>query len=181
MVGTTKRLRRIPLAVVLVMGVALSALLMIGIPGEARADTELGHSGYVGPHRLSEPGMGCSRSSSSVQGLIVVSPPKIWARAAYTNGQWVGYQVQIQRYDHTGGGYQVWWNSPIKYSTAYPSRVAPLGRTDIGVGTTGYALNYRAVVYMYWFNNSGYRQGYTVHRVDYYISNGQMVQHYCRI
>jgi hypothetical protein len=174
--ATTERVRRIPLALMLVMGMTLCAvLLLVAVPNRASADTEEGHSGYVGPHRLYEPGAACSSASKQ----LVVSAPGVWARSAYTNGQTVAYQAQLVRQDHAGGGYYHVANGPRIFRTAYPNYRANFPSTVFYL-QNGYAQNYKVRVFMFWYYPSGAQMGYSAHMVDYYISNGSTGPYYCR-
>ena len=185
MVETTERARRVPLAVMLVVGVALcAALLLVVVPGRASADTEEGHSGYVGSHRLPEPGGACSWGLvvSNRNTRVVATAPYVWARSNFTNGQTVGYQAQLFRQDHAGGGYQWISDGPIIYRIAYPNSRANFPNTKWDFGDAGYRMNYKIRIYMYWYYNSGAMMGYTSHFVDYYANANynSITPYYCR-
>jgi len=185
MVEATKWTGRGRLSVMLAVGLTLCAVLLLGVlPNRASADTEEGHSGYVGPHRLQEPGGACSIGLAvhNRNTRVVAAPPYVWARSNYTNGQTVGYQAQIFRQDHLGGNYQWLRNGSIKYRTAYPNTRANFPYTTFDFGDTGRAMNYKIRIYMYWYYNSGARMGYSAHFVDYYVNSNQnqIVPTYCR-
>lgn len=151
-------------------------LLMLAlVPDQASADTEEGHSGYVGPHRLTEPGAACSSASK----LLVAKAPHVWAHSNYTNGQTVAYQAVLLRRDNLGGGYQTVFNGPRIFRTAYPNYRANFPDTSFNLAG-GYAYDYKVRIYMFWYYNSGAQMGYSAHMVDYYVSNGSIVPYYCR-
>ena len=169
----------------LAVGVALCVvLLLVLLPNRASADTEEGHSGYVGPHRLQEPGGACSYGLvvSNRNTRVVASAPYVWARSNYTNGQTVAYQAQLFRQDHLGGGYQWISNGPRIFRKVYPNSRANFPTTEWDFGDTGYARNYKIRIFMYWYYNSGAQMGYSAHFVDYYVNGntGQIGPYYCR-
>ncbi len=141
----------------------MTAIMMIAAPSKALADSELGHSGYVGPHRLQDnPGAACGNSA------IVAAAPLVWANRAYTQGQTVGYQVQVNR--HGDGGAFSAYNGPVIYRKAYPNVRANFPNSKVTLPFTYNPMNYNVNVYMYWFNNRGNLQGYSVHRVENYTT-----------
>lgn len=143
----------------------MTAIMMIAAPSKALAEGELGHSGYVGPHRLQDNPAGAACGNSA----IVAVAPLVWANRAYTRGQTVGYQVQVRKTDDLGNTASV-YNGPVIKRNAYPNIRANFPNSSIYLPFTYYPQNYAVNIYMYWYNNRGYMQGYSVHRVDNYIN-----------
>ncbi len=172
-------------AVLTAFALSLFAVLFMDTD-KAEADTLLGWSGSPGPSRLFEdPGALCSRSNSATTGAIVVQPPQVWARSNYTSGQTVGYRVRLYRTDYQigAGNWQLIATSPGYTRTAYPNSRASFPSTGFTVNPTGYAMEYYAVVYMYWYNQYGQLTGTTSREVDVYLNNqsGQYQRDSCRM
>lgn len=82
---------------------------------------------------------------------------------------------------------RVYSTSRTFYSTAYPNYRASFTPTHatFAFPSSYYGWNYQVRIYMYWYNNSGYLQGYSIHDVDsFYVQNRgyELVQTgHCRI
>jgi hypothetical protein len=109
----------------------------------------------------------------------------VWARSNYTGGQTVAYRVRLLRTDyHIGAGnWQVIATSPGYTRTAYPNSRASFPDASFSVNPTGYAMNYAAVVYVYWYNQYGQLTGTVSREVDVYFNyqSQQYVRDSCRI
>jgi hypothetical protein len=151
------------------------------------ADTELGHTGTVGVHSLtdtaSSPGAKCKYRYLSAYDYgrlkrIVVQPPNMRAVAG-KSAQKVGWQFTIQRREMGLGGSSPWeprYTSPEMTAITSASHNATFSSASVGV-TTPFGPDtedagaiYRVNVKMIWHRPDGSVQGTARHRVNYYRS-----------
>jgi len=161
------------------MGFAFAVLAISVSP--ALADTELGHNGRVGRHKLRDkpamdgthtfyltPGATCFYDGTSNELVdIVVKAPKIWARdtTAARNSQTVGYQVILKRADDSFN-ITTFYKSTIATATAFDDAFAELPDGDL---ETSYLpdSDYFVMIKMFWYRQ-GTVEGTAKHGVDYY-------------
>jgi hypothetical protein len=166
---------RVPLATA-VFGLAA---LAVGQP--ALADTELGHTGTVGAHSLtdtsSQPGAKCHYNFNSGLGLgklktIEVRPPNM---SPVRTKQVVGWQFTIQRRfvgSSTGPWKQVYRSVTQTTSIGggdsggFTSMTAPISLPS-NEGANGEHF-YRVIVKMIWYHADSSVMGTARHRVDFY-------------
>ena len=81
------------------------------------------------------------------------------------------------------GGWQSVATSPGYVRWAYPNARASFPDTTFSVSPTGYAMEYIAVVHIYWYNQYGQVSGTTSREVDVYYqgTSGQYQYERCRI
>jgi hypothetical protein len=174
----TTRIRRGSLFSSMALGIAATIL---GVSPVA-ADTELGHTGQVGTHSLSETyldgGAKCtyrttfegSGSHWSRLRRIDVRPPRMKAISAQ---QRVGWRFIVQR-SEDDGPWEATYRSPIQKATASSNANAafsPMGIKVIVPAPSSQFDNhhlYRVVVKMFWYRPGGSQQGSARHLVDYY-------------
>jgi hypothetical protein len=157
----------------------VAALLMAAAP--VAADTELGHSGQVGRHRLRDifgyPGARCIYPSETAQNetAIRVRSPIVYARNVFsgTDYQLVSWQARLQ--ERQSGVWRTISSSrrEKEYATdLFPAEFSP--RT-LAVTTAG---AHRIRVDMYWYSPDGSTiVGRARHLVDFYaiVVNGEQV------
>lgn len=164
---------------VALVGVALcAAIMVIAVPGKASADTELGHSGYIGPHGLYDnPGAICINEDYA-RATIWVRSPRMWANRAYTRGQRVGYRAELIYNSGNGGQWANHTTTRLFTATAYPNSRASFAEWINISFPHAYPKYFRVAIHMFWFDNSGRVQGRSVHMVDSYqtgyYQNGQL-------
>ena len=158
------------------------AALAVGQP--VLADTELGHTGTVGAHSLtdtsSKPGAKCHYTFSTGLGLgklktIEVRPPNMSPVAGRTH-QIAGWQFTIQRRfvgSSTGPWKQIYKSNQQTTaigggdSGGFTSMTAPITLPS-NEGVTGEHF-YRVFVKMFWYRKDDATvQGTALHRVDFY-------------
>ena len=185
MVEATKWLGRGRLSVVLAVGLTLCVMLLLSVlPSRALADTEEGHSGYVGPHRLQEPGAACLKENSTGKVVVTAPPPLVWARSNYPGGQYVAYQAVLFRTDYASEGRHYVYEGPKYTRLAYPNSRANFPHTQFNLGYMRAAQNYKVRIFMFWYYPSnGAQMGYSSHFVDYYLqaNTNTTVPYYCRV
>jgi hypothetical protein len=173
----------------LVSAASVLLLLTFGVQ-PVLADTELGHTGTVGFHRLRESvtnygGAVCiyrsdpPPSAYSYEGELYsleVRPPKVKAIAG---AQQVGWRFIVERRseDELAGAWFPWVErirSKIQRRTTDTNTNAPFTwmQADVIVPTNGVndtpRYQYRVLVKMYWFYADGSIEGTATHRVDWY-------------
>ena len=150
------------------------------------ADTELGHTGTVGIHSLSDtsgnPGAWCGYKLLSGPGVeklikLVVKPPKMKAVSGQTH-QKVGWVIIVQRQAGPDGQSNPWIDKFTSTEqtayTSYLQNAAFAGDRTItvtvpyGVYDTSHDAIYRVNVMMIWHNANGSVQGTALHRVGHY-------------
>ena len=163
---------------------ASTILLSLGIAwlvtaAPAAADTERGHTGQVGVHRLRDvfgyPGARCYFEGPMGAEQVVamdVRSPVVFARDASSGVdiQRVGWRATIQRL--SGGTWSNYLTGPLErdYATdRHPAEFTKWG-VDLPDGT------YRVFIRMFWYDPAGTTVvGTANHRVDFYaiIINGE--------
>jgi hypothetical protein len=158
------------LLTVTVLGMAFAA--------PASADTERGHTGLVGVHRLRDvygyPGVRCYFEGPKAAETLVaidVRSPVVFARDATSDVdiQRVGWRATVQRL--SGGSWISYLNGPVERDYATDRHPGEFTRwsVDLPNGT------YRVFVKMYWYDPLGRTVvGTATHRNDFYaiILNG---------
>jgi hypothetical protein len=152
------------------------------------ADTERGHTGVVGFHKLvdksTSAGVMCmytpiepSDSAYFYMGELVhlyVWPPKV---RAISGTQEVGWRFIVQRrteWDELSNYWSPWaarYRSPIQRKVTSTTESANFSQKDIPViipDNLEYRYEYRVLVKMYWFRSDGRIQATATHRVDWY-------------
>jgi hypothetical protein len=172
------RALRIPL------GVAAFAIISVLGSQPVLADTELGDTGKVGVHSLTDthatPGAKCHYNASGRLKAIEVRPPNMEAAAQRTN-QIVGWRVSVERRLDLGPWKTVY--TSIRQTTSvggsgdaggFSSMTAPI-TLPANEGVNG-AHEFRVVVKMFWYAKDDQTvNGTSRHRVDFYrnlLSNG---------
>jgi hypothetical protein len=172
-------------------GAAFVVLLLAFGVQPVLADTERGHTGTVGFHRLrdssSRGGASCVYTSVEPEypdvffyegrlDWIGVEPPKVRAIAG---PQEVGWRFIVQRRYHAdlGGGWQSWkvrYRSPIQRAVTDSTTNAPFTAQGVSVIVPWDAADseyqYQVLAKMYWFSGDGTVSGTATHRVDWYRS-----------
>jgi hypothetical protein len=161
------------------VGFAITALAISVSP--ALADTEIGHTGRVGRHKLRDksamdgthtfyltPGATCFYDGVS-QDLVDISvkAPKIWARntTSARNSHTVGYQVIVKRLDDSFN-ITTFYKSVIATATAYDDAFAVLADGDVETSFLPDS-NYFVMIKMFWYRHDAV-EGTAKHGVDYY-------------
>lgn len=147
----------------------------------ARADTELGHTGETGRHRLADmyesPGAVCDIIFPGPDSLgetrIRVNPPIMFARdrTAGIDRQVVGWRAEISALDERTGSWQVVRRSPITRDFAndnlasYFEGIGWLAEFPVARGA------YSASVEMLWYAPTDLErvEGSAVHGVEYFL------------
>lgn len=153
----------------------LSLVLLLPTAGPVAADTELGHTGTVGNHNLSDiekaPGVTCKHGKRSGRLLeMVVAPPTVYASSGVFYQQ-VGWRFVIQRRAAPKKPWKQFHASPIEKGGAYapywaifPARSASLTLPAADTKQT----RYRVIVVMFWYGEDGKQVGRARHLVDWY-------------
>jgi hypothetical protein len=157
----------------------MAASLMSVAP--VAADTELGHSGQVGRHRLRDifgyPGAACSYPSATAQNetSIRVRSPIVYARNAFDGPdyQLVSWRARLQ--ERQSG---VWVSiASTRLEKDYATDLFPAEFTPKTLAVTTSGLH-RIRVDMYWYSPDGSSiVGRARHLVDFYaiVVNGEQV------
>ena len=166
---------------------AVTGALMIGAQ-PVFADVELGHTGTVGVHSLTDtsdsPGVTAKYKYNSSDGFgwlkrLRVEAPHVRAVAGKSS-QVVGYQFQVWRKVCGLGGCDTWrlrYTSPEMQAVTDDSHDAALPAASVSVtvpcghGCEDAGAIYRVVVKMTWYRGNGSVQGTAKHRVYWYAAS----------
>ncbi len=181
--GTRRSGRRGRSAIALrAAALALAALAIGAVP--ALADTELGHGGLVGEHRLRDiagyPGVHCHLSGDLDEGRfgplrrIVVRAPVVFARdvGPEEDLRYVGYRARLQRqtFDASEDPQPTSpWRTvrvkPIVKRLATELRPADFRSQSFAIDSPG-RDRFRVIVDLFWFSPSGRIEGGAAHLVN---------------
>jgi len=153
----------------------VGALLLIG---PVAADTELGTTGQVGAHSLSDTdangGAKCSYVTTS-QGetfhnwqlrRLDVRPPRM---RAISGQQTVGWRFIVDRSTDDEGPWTTTFRSRIQKRTTSTSSNAAFSTMGVKVNVPSTDdFYYRIRVKMFWFTPKGGHQGTSTHSIDFY-------------
>ena len=163
------------------LSIAVTVLAIIGLagPGAVSADTELGHTGLTGAHRLRDvfgyPGARCiyeGPKAGEVLQAIRFRAPVVFARNATTGVdiQTVGWRGRLQK--RVSGTWQTVASKTVVKDVATDRHPAEFTGKSFSISTSG---TYRIAIDMYWYNAYGTSVvGSARHKVDRYaiVING---------
>jgi hypothetical protein len=155
--------------------IALGCLVALAGALPVAADTEVGHFGVVGRHRLvdttAKPGVRCDYLTGDGRegaATLTVRPPRVFARnrTPVVDSQMVGYRVRLQQSEDFVHWYTD-FNSPIVKATASDTTKASFPATTVDVP---FNLYVRVQVVMFWFaiGTTSSIEGRAIHAVDIY-------------
>lgn len=152
--------------------VSLIAVLVGATP--VLADSERGHTGKVGPHRLvdtaSKPGITCYYAASTeLLTSIFIRAPKVRARdvTESRDRQKVGWRFRIQRV-RGPEDVKLIYRSPVMTARAYDNQPAPFqGVYHMPSYVSNDSASYDVAVTMFWYR-SGTVEGKAFHGFEYY-------------
>ena len=159
--------------------VALAAILLL--PASVLADTELGHRGLVGLHRLRDtadrPGATCYYGEAGRLRGIGVRPPRVLARdvTAGVDQQRVSWQFVIQRRANPSSDWRLFFRSSMQNAVAWDNEPAHFNAMTVAfrrpAGDDPLLTEYRVNVRMLWWRHAAV-EGLARHRVDWYRWKG---------
>jgi len=162
----------------LVTGTLLAAMGLLGTSSSTLADTELGHQGDFGRHRLEDsgtrPGARCHYRTLSVDehgyrlllDRISVRPPRM--RSIGETGR-VGWRAVVQRGTGTPGTWATVARTRVQTARATAARPAEFERMALAIEARERTDElYRVLVRMRWYGSGGAVRGSARHRVDHH-------------
>jgi hypothetical protein len=151
--------------------VSLVAVLVGATP--VLADSELGHTGKVGPHRLrdtaSKPGVTCYYDASTeLLTSLFIRAPMVRARDVSTSRdrQKVGWRYVIKRLEGPES-VERFYRSPIMAARAYDDQAAPFQGVHHTLTIADDSASYYVTVNMLWYRG-GSVEGRAFHEFDHY-------------
>jgi hypothetical protein len=160
---------------------AISLVLLLALPAGVLADTELGHRGRVGPHKLRDtsanPGVTCFYDDSGDLRGVGVRPPRVLARNVTNevDAQRASWQFVVQRRANPDADWKGFARSSLQSARAWdnaPAKFAAMAiRFKRPASDDPLLTEYRVIVRMFWWRG-GEVVGAARHLEDWYLWKG---------
>ena len=162
-IGQIRRLSIAGCAALVVVALAVSPVL---------AETEKGHHGLVGDHKLNESSdlrVICGYDATGLIDVLEIHPVSIWSRdtTAGRDKQKVGWQFIVQRQRPGQSRWRTFWTSSISKAPAWNDQTASFPTRQTNTLFPNDNSRYRVWSKMLWYRH-GAVEGTAVHQYDYY-------------